>query len=228
MITINLLPPEFRVEEHASPTRMLVIAASILLGLIGCGFYLFVHFYQLENVIQALEKDKKRRESLRTDEQTFATLTSLKASFETRDKTVEAVRALRVPLSQKIHEFAELVHQGNHPVWLGNLSIAPKRATGADQQKRGAAQTTAGTPTYEWTGGATCASDSLKAAIKFYNAIKEDKKFYQDFLDTEVPRYTQQKITGDYVQKISWKFNLKMAMKMAEKKPEPTPPSPGK
>ena len=212
MITINLLPAEYRVPDTTSPTRILVIAASVLIGIISCAFYLFVHLHELENAKKELaDKEAEARREM-VHRKTNQNLQQVIQGFEARDKAVDSAQALRVPFSKKLYEFAELMANGSHPVWLNNLNIVGVQQQG--QSRRGRKPAPAGLPTFAWRGSSICAAETMNKANTFYRAILQDKAFYQDFVESEVPRYTRSEISGEYVQKISWNFNLNMKMQM--------------
>ena len=215
MITINLLPEDLRSERTHSSKQLYAIVASALISLLSFGFYLFVHFYELANAKQALEDAKSKRESLRKAEAEHAQLQKLIVSFKGRDQAVDAVKALRVSFSKKLHEFSNMLAKENHPIWITNLSILPIKL--APQKGQKATQSVGQTnvsPQFEWKSNCLCASDSLVSATNFYRAIKSDKEFSKDLVQIEVPGYTKGIISGKYQQTISWQFNVKMVMQI--------------
>ena len=219
MITINLLPPELRVHHTKSSKQLLVILASVFIGLIPFIYLLYIHFYVLVNTELKLQEAKNERESLRGAEAENAKLQKLIASFKVRDQAIDSVKALRVSFSKKLYEFSNLLTKSNppHPIWVTNLNITPKKVAKATPQ-RGAATAAISqsnlSPTFEWRSSCTCASDYLDKPNAFYSALKSDKDFYKDILEIEVFRYTRSSIGGNYRQKISWNFDLKMLMQI--------------
>ena len=212
MIKINLLPEEYIVEDRTSPTRILVISASVLMGVVSFIFFLVVHFHILETASEQLKKAKTIRAGLKKFETQNQTLHRLIRSFETRDEAVEMVKAMRISFSQKLYQFSELLHQGIHPVWLNNLSIdAGKLKTQGRKKKK---KKTVSIPVFNWKASCICASESLKSATGFYKALKKDKPFFKDFIQTTVPVYAQKILGQEYQQKYGWAFNLAMTMQV--------------
>jgi len=124
MITINLLPEELRIVEKASPTKMIVILSSIAFILLSISFFIAIHVY-LENTDEELRKITESRESLKKFEQKHDKLDGLLKGFQLRNNAVETVKAKRVLFSKKLYEFAEILYNNRHPIWLNNLVINP-------------------------------------------------------------------------------------------------------
>lgn len=217
MIKINLLPDEYKVEDHTSTTRILSIFASIVISLISCGYFLFVHFHELPNMKTKLNNANIKRNNLRKAEVTHAKLTKLLSSFKSRMQAIEMVKALRVPFSQKLYQFCA-TFQG-HPVWIDDLQIKSAKAQRTNTRRRRgirrAAAPKINKPTFEWSAKSSCASDTLQEATKFYLALTSDEEFFKDFKNSRIPQYTKKEIKEDnYRQKISWQFDLSMVMQM--------------
>ena len=58
MMTINLLPDDYKVEESTSPVKLLSIGASALISLAALVFFCVVHFYELPNTEDMLSQAK--------------------------------------------------------------------------------------------------------------------------------------------------------------------------
>lgn len=218
MITINLLPPEFRVQHGPSSKQMLVIVASVCIGLLPGIYFLYVHFVSLANMEENVRQAQKTKQDLEKFEKENENLQKLIASFKVRDQAIDSVKALRISFSRKLHQFATLLQRDNHPVWITSLNIAHKSKV--QEQKKGASKgasavsQTNTSPQFEWKSPCICASDYLNQPNAFYGAIKQNKEFSRDIVELDVFRYNKQTLPKGFSQEIAWQFELKMLMQI--------------
>ncbi|NUM36827.1 MAG: hypothetical protein HUU50_19970 [Candidatus Brocadiae bacterium] len=200
MITINLLPEELRVVEKASSTKMIVVLSTLGIIFVSIVFFVVMHVY-LDSMETELRKITEARESLKKFEERHDKLEGLLKGFQSRNDAVEMVKAKRVLFSKKIFEFAEILYNNRHPIWLNNLVINPiaVRKPGVLAQ-------------YEWKFTCVCVSPTVKQATAFYNDLRKDENFAKDFSHFEVPRFDMIEIGGQYQQKFGWSFSMKLVM----------------
>ncbi len=200
MITINLLPEELRIVEKASPTRMIVVLSSLAIILVSIVFFVAIHVY-LDNIEIELRKVTETRESLKKFEEKHDKLEGLLKGFQARNDAVEIVKAKRVLFSKKIYEFAEILYNNRHPIWLNTLVINPLSTKKANVLAQ-----------YEWKFTCVCVSPTVKQATAFYNDLRKDENFAKDFSHFEVPRFDMVELGSQYTQKYGWSFSMKLIM----------------
>ena len=213
MIKINLLPDIYIVEERTSPTKLLVIASSILLILCSFIFFSIIRFHMLESEQQKLIQVQNAIKNLAKSVKQHDNIAGLIKKFEVRDKAVEEVKHRRAKFSKKLSQFAAIIYNNNHPVWLNNLSITTVRMK--KKKKKGKTDVLA---LYRWSFSCICISETLHKATAFYEDIKNNASFAKDFVQIEVPMFDLTSVGDEYKKKDGWKFNINMLMNI--KKPK--------
>lgn len=214
MITINLLPEELRVVEQTSPVRYMSIVVALVLIVIPILVFIGMHVY-LDDKASKLKSVTDERDALKKFEEKHNKLNELLNNFKTRDEAVEMVKAKRVLFSKKLFEFAEILYNNRHPIWLTNLSIVP--SAGGPGRKP---LTPGILAQYEWKFNCVLISPTVTKGTAFYNDLRKDENFAKDFSYFEVPRFEMSE-SGAQDKKIAWTFSTKLIMDIQSPKGTP-------
>jgi len=208
MITINLLPQELRRTKEDSPVRLVIVVISVCIALFSLFGFCIVHFHFLEQTRARLSKNDIELKSLKDSENQYTKLTSLLSSFTARDQAVEIVKAKRVVFSKKLYQLSEVLYNGNHPVWLGNLTISSKTGRKTSKKK---SKKPISLGQYDWKFNCSCLSDSVKTATVFYRDLKKSD-FSKNFIRVNVPRFNRVSLGNKKAETYVWAFPLQMIM----------------
>ncbi len=225
MITINLLPKDMQVEEHSSPTNLIVRVASLLVAFVALVIFVVFRFIILDKAKDIYTEAENQRNELKKYEQENKDLTTIIERFKKRDNTVETVRNLRVPFSQKLWQFSDVLYRKNYPIWITNLIISPDKKSAAPVKGKAAATQEKTLATFKWTMDCVCASPKLEPTTNFYDEIKNDRKFFRDFGGiTLINSFTKMEFGKEYQPSFGWNFalNLRMEVKPPEKPKDPS------
>jgi Tfp pilus assembly protein PilN len=127
MITINLLPKDFR-EREKTPIRIFIatVAAAALVAGTG-GTYAYLHFGQLASEEQSLARLNDDRQALEPQLKHHSALTGEIADKEKWQQAIRDLRNNRIPWSRKIDQLIDLVSQSGdqnrYLVWFTDLNI---------------------------------------------------------------------------------------------------------
>ena len=129
MITINLLPQEFRRRDRTSPKVLAAVMGGVLLVTSSAGYL----GYRWFGVLAEKEQEKTRlEENLRNLEQSAAyqeALVKEAAEYQKRSDTIQQISESRVLWTRKVDQLIDIVNNDGdterHTVWFKNLTIRP-------------------------------------------------------------------------------------------------------
>lgn len=180
MISINLLPSEYRKSEATPIARFLAIvigAVAITTGLVAYGY---VHYSRLRGVQEVREATEAEFTNKKAQADVSRSLQVEINAFEARRKAIQAVASDRILQSRKLDEFLNIMWNGGdtatYNVWLQNLQVKPPRAG-----RRGR-PTTGGS--YQFAG--FCETTQFSKVTNLRDAIKEHP-FFRDFQSISRP-----------------------------------------
>lgn len=220
MVSINLLPEEFRRRER-TPLRIFV--ASLAAAVVVAGFagtLAWLHFgtlASLENTIARLEDDRVALEPLVKHHDA---LNGEISEHEKWRQTIREVRSSRIAWSPKLDQFMDLLtqagDQGRYLIWFTDLTInqAESRGTGGTFVAKGVS-----------------GSDDVAKVASFLGDLRRSE-FISDFSAISPPEGKVTESAGDLLPKAVWEFPLTLAIAQRDPKknaapaPATTPPAP--
>jgi Tfp pilus assembly protein PilN len=184
VISINLLPSEYRKSEATPIARFLAIVIGAVVVTTGLVVYGYVHYSQLRGVQEAREATENNFTNKKAQADVSQSLQAEINAYEARRKAITEVARNRILHSRKLDEFLSILHnkddRSSYYVWLQSLAVKPPREAG----RRGAVG----------TGGSLSFSgfsDTLNFSrvTNLRDALKGTKAFYDDFKGISRPAF---------------------------------------
>jgi Tfp pilus assembly protein PilN len=193
MITVNLLPPEYRRRDR-TPLRVFgaLVGGVVLTTSIGV-YYANTHFGELASVEAALTEINNEFTDLSPQIGHHDSLVREKADYKARADTIHLISSSRISWTKKIDELIDIVNAGEprdvggdgYLVWFDKLSIQqdPLAAAGKRKRRKGAS-TMAGSCDV----AGKCASRHMSSVTHFLGDLQTNEEFYRIFGPIEDPR----------------------------------------
>jgi len=185
VISINLLPGEYRKPESTPIARFLAIVIGAVIVTSGLVAYGYVHYSQLRGVIEVREATEEEFANAKAQADISRSLQAEISAYEARRKAIQQVARNRILQSRKLDEFLDIIHNKNgdaqYRVWLRNLNMKPPR-----QARRGRPTTGGG---MSFAGYSE--SDEFSRVTNLRDAIKRHP-FFQDFQSISRPNFKRQ------------------------------------
>ncbi|MEE8106570.1 MAG: hypothetical protein V3T86_13630 [Planctomycetota bacterium] len=182
MITINLLPAEYRRLDSTPVARFLAIIVGVVLvtsELIGFGY---VHYSKVKRARELREAAEAELTNKSAQAEVSKSLQKEISAYETRRKAIAQVAGDRILWSRKLDEFFDIIHADgdhtNYHVWLKGMRVSPPRAV-----RRGGTAS-GGTMTFS---GFTETTEFSKVT-NLRNGIRKSD-FFGDFLKISPPSF---------------------------------------
>ncbi|MFQ5504784.1 MAG: PilN domain-containing protein [Planctomycetota bacterium] len=129
MITINLLPQEFRRTERTSIKVFLTIILSLISVCASLGYFGHVYLYEFKTIETERKNREEKLSGLMPQAQYDDALVAEKEEFQKRSKTIQTIANSRVLWTEMMDLFIDIVNNnGNverHNVWFKNISVKP-------------------------------------------------------------------------------------------------------
>lgn len=136
MITINLLPPDMRVQHRKPKSVLFAIGGSSLLVLISAVFFAWIHWGSLPQRQRALAKAEKEKKDLDYAAQDHKSLTELIKSFSRFSQAIEQCQSKRqADYARKLSVFSEFVCSVMSHLPLEDQVIPEHLEAGAGEKK---------------------------------------------------------------------------------------------
>ncbi|MHC4550708.1 MAG: PilN domain-containing protein [Planctomycetota bacterium] len=175
MISINLLPPEYRRSEATPIARFLAIVIGAVVVTTALVIYGWVHYSKLRGIREVREATDAEFTNKKARADVSRSLQSEINAYEARRKAIQEVAKNRILQSRKLDEFLAIMHNRGdkmtYNVWLQNLTVKPPRAA-----RRGS-PTSGGSLSF----GGFSESREFSRVTNLRDAIKKAKTFYLDF-----------------------------------------------
>lgn len=182
MISINLLPAEYRKPESTPIARFIAIVIGAIVVTSGLVAYGFVHYSSLKGIREVREATEADFVNKKAQADVSQALQAEIVAYETRRKAIQQVAKARILHSRKLDEFLDIIHsrgdRSAYFVWLKDLATSPARAG-----RRGVA-TTGGTMAF--SGWAE--TQEFSRVTNLRDAIRKDP-FFEDFLSISYPNF---------------------------------------
>jgi hypothetical protein len=139
MITINLLPPEYRKQERTPLSRFIVLLVGVLILFSSGAFFVYVRYYLLDFANTELATTKAELENVKERHDYYKALVVLQKKYQTREDTIRNIKESRIPWSVKLMQFYDFfaLDEFSNRAWIDGLTVrmtqrrvASRRATG--------------------------------------------------------------------------------------------------
>lgn len=187
MITINLLPSEYRKSEATPIARFLSIVIGAVVVTTALVMYGYVHYSQLRGAQDLREATDEIFKNKKMEADVSLALQSEINAYELRRKAITDVARGRILHSKKLDEFLSVIWNGDdrtaYYVWLNNLAVKPAR------EARGKGAATSG-GSLSFSG--FCDTIQFSRVTNLRDALKGKKAFYDDFKGISRPVFKAQ------------------------------------
>ncbi len=201
MITINLLPPEYRKVEGTPIARFVATTVGVLVIACAAGAWGYVHFALLDKARDERTLKEDELKSLKDQAERSQALLREFKEYERRRKTIEQIGASRILWSKKLDELADIIHNKGdvkrHIVWLNSIRTAGGRFPASP----------ASLVIHGWSGG-----DYDRLSV-FNGDIKKNEEFFCDFFAVDPPAGTAVPFDDDLVPNSAFDFTFAMDLK---------------
>ncbi len=206
MITINLLPQEYRRPEATPVARFVAIVAGAVLLTSGLGLYGVVHYSKLKDARdtrEATELDFQNKKALQDISSSLAD--EIKA-YETRRAAIQEVAANRILWSRKLDEFLDIIYnddkRNEYYVWLTGLKASPSREASRGKPTAGG----------ELHFSGFCGSTEFSKVAALRTKLRTDA-FYSDFKYLSPPNWSVEAFNDGREPAAAGKFNFQLTLK---------------
>lgn len=220
MITINLLPTQFR-RRQRTPIRLFAVTMfGVVVATSSLAYAAYARFGHLSAIRSERRSVDEEMEGLRPAVQYYDALLAERADAEKRVETIREIRASRILWTRKLDELAEIINVASdaerYTAWFDELSIEQ------NTEQRGSGG--------EVTAKGVSGSDNFAKVAAFYQEL-EGHAFFTDFSEINNPtgKRSERDETLDPPQ--IWEFPLDLKLKRrqpvqakgAKGPPKPTP-----
>ena len=206
MITINLLPPEYRKPEATPVGRFIAIVVGAVLVTSGLGVYGYVHYSKLKEARDFREATEGDYKAKKVQQEMSRSLAEEVKAYETRRDAIQDVASLRILWSRKLDEFLEILHNGgdknDYFIWLNGMKASPARDTSRGKPASGG----------EVSFNGFCAGQELTKVTNLRNKIRKDE-FFKDFKLVSQPNWQVEFFNDGREPAAAGKFNFQLTLK---------------
>lgn len=207
MISINLLPAEYRKSEATPIARFLAIVIGAVVVTTGLVVYGWIHYSKLRGVRDVRETTEAEFANKKAQSDVSQSLQAEINAYEARRKAIQQVAKNRIIHSRKLDEFLGVLYNSGDPttynVWLTGFTVRPPR-TNARAKKA----TNGGTMSF----GGFSESREFSRVTNLRDAIKDDV-FYKDFQSISRPVFKFVQWDDELEPKEAGKFSFDMTLK---------------
>ncbi len=209
MITINLLPDEYR-KSRRTPLRMLaVIAAAVAINGSLIAWWSWTAFgvkAELESRLSVLKSDM---DALKPQVEYYRALERESREFQSREATLAQITAGRTLWTEKLDQLIDVVNRGGdgdkYLIWMDDLNFIPRV-----DQRRG----TVGTLRAEGHSG----SGNFAHVANFLEDL-ERSDFARGFLIARSPQGSLSNRDAQLIPSETWSFPIELHMRAPEQRP---------
>jgi Tfp pilus assembly protein PilN len=209
VISINLLPGEYRKSEATPIARFLSIVIGAVVVTTALVIYGYVHYSQLRGAQDLREATEQIYTNKKMEADVSLALQAEINAYEARRKAITEVAKNRILHSKKLDEFLQVIQAGgdaasSYTVWMNSLSVKPPRET---RGKGGA--TTGGSLTFS----GFCETTQFSRVTNLRDALKGHKTFYDDFKAISRPVFKAQVWDDGLEPSQAGKFSFELTFK---------------
>ena len=187
MISINLLPSEFRKSEATPIARFLSIVIGAVVVTTSLVVYGYVHYSQLRGAVDLREATEQTYANKKMEADVSLSLQAEINAYEARRKAITDVAGGRILHSKKLDEFLSVIWNGDdrtaYYVWLNSFAVKPAR----ESRGKGAASS-GGSLSFSGFSDTT----QFSRVTNLRDALKDKKAFFDDFKGISRPVFKAQ------------------------------------
>jgi len=207
VISINLLPAEYRKSEATPIARFLAIVIGAVVVTTGLVVYGWIHYSKLRGVRDVRETTEAEYSNKKAQSDVSQSLQAEINAYEARRKAIQQVAKNRIIHSRKLDEFLGVLYNSGDPttynIWITTLAVKPPRVNARRKSSN--------------TGGAMSfagfsESREFSRVTNLRDAIKDDV-FYKDFQSISRPVFKFVEWDDDLEPKEAGKFSFDMTLK---------------
>jgi Tfp pilus assembly protein PilN len=207
VISINLLPAEYRKSEATPIARFLAIVIGAVVVTTGLVVYGWIHYSKLRGVRDVRETTEAEYSNKKAQSDVSQSLQAEINAYEARRKAIQQVAKNRIIHSRKLDEFLGVLYNSGDPttynIWITTFSVKPPRT-----KSRGKGAGNGGAMTFSGFSE----SREFSRVTNLRDAIKDDV-FYKDFQSISRPVFKFVKWDDDLEPKEAGKFAFDMTLK---------------
>ncbi len=206
MITINLLPGEYRRHTRTPVKLMIGFTSAVTVNSLGVAWLAWLYFGAVAEVESEKSVLQLELDGLRPQVQYHKALDGERQKFHARETALATITKSRVSWTRKVDELIDVVNRGGegarHFVWMDDLTV---------DQRVDARTGTHGTLRASGHSG----SDNFAQVANFLEDL-ENSPFVQDFTPPAPPEGTQTLVDKELVPSVVWAFPLSLELKSPE------------
>lgn len=207
MISINLLPAEYRKSEATPIARFLAIVIGAVVVTTGLVVYGWIHYSKLRGVRDVRETTEAEFANKKAQSDVSQSLQAEIIAYEARRKAIQQVAKARILHSRKLDELLSVFYNSGDPttynIWLKTFAVKPPSAA-----RRGKGPENGGSMSFSGFSE----SREFSRVTNLRDAIKDDV-FYKDFQAISRPVFKFVKWDDELEPKEAGKFSFDMTLK---------------
>lgn len=202
MIKVNLLPPEYRKVEGTPVARLAATIAGVFLVTGAAGVWGYVHLAMLEQIRDERRIQEEELQALKQQADRSQALLKEFKEYERRRKTIEQIGASRILWSEKLDQFADVIHNKGdskrHLVWLNTIRTQGGRMTGSPLSL----------VIHGWSAG-----EMSRRLSDFNSDIKNSEEFFGDCFHVDPPEGQRVHFDDENDPNQAWEFTFAIDFK---------------
>ena len=222
MITINLLPQEYRKKERTPMVILLPVLGGIATVLSAIAVAAYVHFVWLAEVTndrQTLDQTMAQKKPLLAYEKN---LLAEESEFKKRADTITSIASGRILATRILDEFVDVLVAGDDRgeegwlVHLKDLSLTPAKAGAASRRRKGRGAAKKGPkPGGELAfKGLALADRDVLAKFNYMHAFLQKSETYRlNYIDITDPKGRMEHFADDLRPRRAWTVDQKATLK---------------
>ncbi|MEZ6197626.1 MAG: hypothetical protein R3F20_18180 [Planctomycetota bacterium] len=215
MITINLLPSEYRKAERTPLVVFLPLIAGLVCVLSAGAVAGYVRFSWLAEVRTEREgldqtyNEKKPRLAYHDN------LLKEESEYQKQAETIKGIASSRILMTKRLDELCNLIAEGDagqhggFVIWLKDLNVKPAR----EQRGRGKQKGPKSGGEISFKGFALADEAPLQEMNKFHQAIKNSEMFRDGYIGMTDPKGSVQVFGDDLTPSKGWSLEMAMQLK---------------
>lgn len=207
MITINLLPQEYRKKQRTPFKYMAAVAASVAVNASLVAWLGWTAFGVAAEVKSELSVLEDTEQGLAPQVAYHQSLEKESKLFQSRESTLARITQARVSWTKKVDQLVDLINRGGEEkylVWLDDLNVDQK------ENKR------AGSAGMLKAAGHS-GSENFAHVANFIEDV-EESEFALDFFKPAPPEGSQSSIDENLMPAAVWSFPLELALRAPEER----------
>ena len=208
MITINLLPEEYRPQPGITPKKAALLATGALVNASLLAWWGWLSIGVSATMRSELEQLDEQMAGLTPQVDFHRGLESEHRQYLSRETTLEEITSERISWTRKLDEMVDLIDHGSkasrYLVWLGNLNVSQVADARRDSYGIFRAEGFSGSGNF--------------ANVANYLEDLEESSFAKGFNPPAPPEGSQSKVDEELVPSEVWSFPVELSLKSPEER----------